>query len=53
MRDRTRPNCVHFDRNAAEGWRRALRRVTVRHFSTRATGTWAPGISCCVVAGAV
>jgi hypothetical protein len=52
-RDGTRPICAHFDPNAAKGWRRALRRVTVRHLSTREAVTGAPEMSPLVVAGAV
>jgi hypothetical protein len=53
MRDGTRPICVHFDPNAAKGWRKAMKRATVRHLSTRETESRAAGMSPFVVAGAV
>lgn len=37
MRDGVRPILVYIDPNAPRGWRKALKRVTVRHLTVRST----------------
>ena len=41
IRDGVRPIRVYFDEGAQRGWRKALKRVTVRHISVR-TGDMTP-----------